>query len=72
MRPNTLDVPRMRASWPSAQSKMADRKIAAPPTCMCHAKLENRDTPPTSPNTMEIIVTRFGDTGVGSRARASR
>src|SRR5581483_11715123 len=71
-RPNRVDVPRNRASWPSAESKMSDTRNSAKPIAFVQRSRQANRCPATSPTASDHRVTWSAETPVPSRARATR
>src|SRR2546425_4639366 len=71
-RPNRVELPRSRASWPSAESKMSETmKSTNPMTFVQRSWYANR-WPATSPITSDHSVTWSAEIPVGWSARAIR
>src|SRR5213594_4086034 len=72
MRPRRVDVPRRRASWPSALSSTSDQMNSATPAALIQAFAYQKRCPATTPSTRLASVTSSGDMRVGASAVAMR
>src|SRR5918912_587877 len=72
MRPARVEVPRRRASCPSALSKISETTNSAKPSALSNGRAYTNRCPAASPRSRLQSVTRSGDTRVGYRAPAIR
>src|SRR2546427_1168974 len=71
-RPNRVEEPRRRASWPSAESKMSETTNSTNPITFVHRSWYANRWPATSPITSDHRVTWSAEIPVGWSARAIR
>src|SRR5712691_8579042 len=72
MRPIRVDVPRSRASWPSAESSTSETMKSSTPAALIQASRYQNRCPASTPRTRLANVTRSAETRVGSSAVAMR
>src|SRR2546427_7179234 len=71
-RPNRVELPRSRASWPSAESKMSETMKSTNPITFVQRSWYANRWPATSPITSDHSVTWSAEIPVGCSARAIR
>src|SRR3989442_660728 len=71
-RPNRVEVPRSRASWPSAESKTSDTTNSRNPMTSIQRSWYTNRWPATRPMSSDHSVTWSGEIPVGYSARAIR
>src|SRR6266850_5849289 len=71
-RPNRVEEPRSRASWPSAESKMSETMNSTNPITLVQRSWYANRCPATSPITSDHSVTWSAEIPVGWSARAMR
>src|SRR5467141_4813493 len=71
-RPNRVEEPRRRASWPSAESKMSETMNSTNPITLVQRSWYANRWPATSPITSDHSVTWSAEMPVGWSARAIR
>src|SRR6267143_1253594 len=71
-RPNRVEEPRRRASWPSAESKMSETTNSTNPITLVQRSWYANRWPATSPITSDHSVTWSAEMPVGWSARAIR